>query len=47
MQRVVFHFAEALQERIDKESGRVSMKELKRYDDISLRMSTNLTFVTS
>ena len=47
VQRVVFHFAEALQERIDKESGRVSMKEFKRYDDFSLQMCTNLTFVTS
>jgi hypothetical protein len=33
VQRVVYHFVEALQERIDKEIGRVSMKGLQRDEE--------------
>uniref|UniRef100_A0A7N2N3T7 DELLA protein n=1 Tax=Quercus lobata TaxID=97700 RepID=A0A7N2N3T7_QUELO len=44
-QRVVFHFAEALQERIDKELGRAPMKEFKPYEEIFLGKCTNPSLV--
>ncbi|KAF5455391.1 hypothetical protein F2P56_024970 [Juglans regia] len=44
-QRVIYHFAEALRERIEKESGRVTMKGFEEKDEIVQGLTNTPTFL--